>query len=114
MIIEGENSIVKNIFVTEMSNADDFIEFSIANDEIKVQDFIRNNFVDECFLNQAMHFADNICSAFNRFNCFSLNNLNVFFMTKLINHFKSAMIQSKMSNSCNDFLLIADLHHVGK
>ena len=53
-----------------MSYTCDVIESFVADDEIKMKNFIKfNNFVDECFLNQAMHFIDNTCNAFNRFKC---------------------------------------------
>ena len=71
MIIERKNSTVKNIFINEINNVYDFIESSIVNNEIKMQNFIKfNNFVHRSSLNQKMHFADNICDAFNRFKCF--------------------------------------------
>ena len=71
MIIQGENSIKKNQFVDKMNYAYNVIEFTIVNNEIKIQNFIRlNNFVNKCLLNQTMHFADNTYDAFNCFKCF--------------------------------------------
>ena len=70
VVIQWENPVERSQFVSKIGYTGGVIEPPVADGEVKMKNLIGlNNLADECLLDQAMHFADNTCNAFNRFKC---------------------------------------------